>query len=288
VLGHLSQDDADAVSLAYQIFRYVNQEEYDIDGLWSLLEDKTTKIDALDGGIEKDFLEDGNHEVQMDVKQRNKKWSSPRFFVCVGAFAMGLFLLIYSLWNAWYMSALAIAATLLLIGASVFGGIWVYRKWHDCFCRKNPLEEADPQCSEVNIYDQQDEMYENWKETIVEKPDFGQTGEIGLDESIILENSELKSYGCLIQKESGTEYVLTENPTIVGKLADAVQICLDSPYVSRIHAKIWREGEEIYVEDLNSKNGTYINEICLEPQKPTRIRENDELAFANITYYFQL
>jgi pSer/pThr/pTyr-binding forkhead associated (FHA) protein len=47
-------------------------------------------------------------------------------------------------------------------------------------------------------------------------------------------------------------------PLRVGREAHC-EICLDAPAVSRIHAWFWLEGDEVYVEDLGSRNGMYVN-----------------------------
>lgn len=41
--------------------------------------------------------------------------------------------------------------------------------------------------------------------------------------------------------------------------APASEIFIDSPYVSRMHAQITREGESYRIRDLESKNGTFVN-----------------------------
>jgi pSer/pThr/pTyr-binding forkhead associated (FHA) protein len=54
------------------------------------------------------------------------------------------------------------------------------------------------------------------------------------------------------------EYGLEEEVTI-GRLPDN-RILIDNPAVSAHHARIFRDGERYVVEDLRSKNGTYVNQ----------------------------
>lgn len=63
-----------------------------------------------------------------------------------------------------------------------------------------------------------------------------------------------------------------------------------SPYggqeggVSRSHATIIQDDENkgLYIEDLNSTNGTRINGFSLEPKRRYRLRDGDELEFGRV------
>jgi pSer/pThr/pTyr-binding forkhead associated (FHA) protein len=84
---------------------------------------------------------------------------------------------------------------------------------------------------------------------------------------------------------------VTTERMLVGR-ADAdgqVQPELDlNPYdglrngVSRKHASIVYEDETLYIEDLNSTNGTRINGYQLTPGKLYRLRDGDELEFGRV------
>jgi pSer/pThr/pTyr-binding forkhead associated (FHA) protein len=54
------------------------------------------------------------------------------------------------------------------------------------------------------------------------------------------------------------DYVVGANVTI-GRLPDNT-IVIDNPAVSAHHARIFREGDDVIIEDLESTNGTYVNE----------------------------
>jgi len=47
--------------------------------------------------------------------------------------------------------------------------------------------------------------------------------------------------------------------------------------VSRYHAKITRRGREVFIEDLGSMNGTFVNRKKLTPYLPEALRNGDEL-----------
>lgn len=57
--------------------------------------------------------------------------------------------------------------------------------------------------------------------------------------------------------------------------------------VSRRHARIWRKGETFLVEDLNSVNGTVINDaVRLAPFQPRVLESGDKLRLGETTLHF--
>ncbi len=80
--------------------------------------------------------------------------------------------------------------------------------------------------------------------------------------------------------ETGRVITMIQNSgCIIGKKQDEVDLLLDDVSVSRIHAKIYKEDEEYYIEDLNSTNGTYKNGFRLNPYEKRKLLENDEIKF---------
>lgn len=57
--------------------------------------------------------------------------------------------------------------------------------------------------------------------------------------------------------EAGKTFPLGDELT-VGRAAGC-QVTLDDTYVSQLHARIFRRDGELFVEDLGSTNGTYLN-----------------------------
>ena len=75
-------------------------------------------------------------------------------------------------------------------------------------------------------------------------------------------------------------------PFFIGKLKKKVDYCLEKDVVSRFHAKLSKEGEQYFIMDLNSTNGTYVNSELLMAYQKKEIRTGDEIAFADIIYRF--
>ena len=51
-----------------------------------------------------------------------------------------------------------------------------------------------------------------------------------------------------------------------------------------MHLKIYKEGEEFFLEDMNSKNGTYVNEIQLNPYEKRKIEIGDKITIAKYEF----
>ena len=56
--------------------------------------------------------------------------------------------------------------------------------------------------------------------------------------------------------------------------------------VSRNHARITREDDRYYIEDLNSRNGTYLNGELLAYKQKRPVKPGDHLCFAREEYVF--
>ncbi len=73
----------------------------------------------------------------------------------------------------------------------------------------------------------------------------------------------------------------------IGKKKEEVNLVIDDMSVSRMHARIIKQGTEIYLEDLNSTNGTFKNGLCLEPYEKRKLETEDEIKCGNVTMIFR-
>lgn len=91
-----------------------------------------------------------------------------------------------------------------------------------------------------------------------------------------------------LYKESGELLVkLDQFPFVIGKRRECVNIVLNDYSVSRVHARIIEVGGELYLEDLNSTNGTFKNGLRLQPYEKRRLEEEDEIRFGKLEYIFR-
>lgn len=115
------------------------------------------------------------------------------------------------------------------------------------------------------------------------------------------QNSELEQYEdtlYVFQKEKPNrlaaenknqfiDFELQWFPFLIGKLKDAVDGIVEDESVSRIHAKIEKEDDKYYIKDLNSTNGTYVNQTEIYPDKRLQIQKGDIIRFGRVVYRFE-
>ncbi|MCH5340779.1 MAG: FHA domain-containing protein [Acetatifactor sp.] len=79
-----------------------------------------------------------------------------------------------------------------------------------------------------------------------------------------------------------------EKPIItIGKKKEETDVILEDSSVSRMHARISREGKEYYLEDLNSTNGTFKNGLRLQPYEKRKLEPGDELKCGRVILIFR-
>lgn len=89
-----------------------------------------------------------------------------------------------------------------------------------------------------------------------------------------------------LQKEKYQDIHLLEFPFFIGKLKTHVDSAIENSTISRYHAKIEQKQEQYYITDLNSTNGTYVNHVRIDQNKPILIKKDDVISFSNISYLF--
>lgn len=111
----------------------------------------------------------------------------------------------------------------------------------------------------------------------------------GADGGTILLNGGGEETHRLVGRDprKGLRFEISKIPFTIGKSEKKSDAWLDEPTVSRLHARIYEEGSELYIEDLNSTNGTFVNEERLSAYTKTRLKSGDILRFAAEEFCFQ-
>ncbi len=82
---------------------------------------------------------------------------------------------------------------------------------------------------------------------------------------------------------AGEEFILSEAVNSIGRTDDNF-ILLSDPSISRDHARLLRDGDTYTVIDLNSSNGSSVNN---KPVKQPRVlRQGDHVKFGNVEFLF--
>jgi hypothetical protein len=83
--------------------------------------------------------------------------------------------------------------------------------------------------------------------------------------------------------DPGTEFDLSEGATM-GR-ADGSEIPIDDPFASSVHARIFPRGQFMYIEDMGSTNGTYLNGRRLRAAE--RLKVGDTVRIGETEYRYQ-
>lgn len=83
-----------------------------------------------------------------------------------------------------------------------------------------------------------------------------------------------------------TDILIERDEFLLGKNRQQVHGVIEAEGISRLHARITKQGNTYYIEDLNSTNGTYLNEIPLEYHQKKELYKNDLIRFGREEYVF--
>lgn len=91
----------------------------------------------------------------------------------------------------------------------------------------------------------------------------------------------------LLTPEGKLLAVLDQPVLTIGKKKDGVDLVLKDDTVSRLHARITKEDGGVYLEDLNSTNGTCRNGLRMQPYEKKRLDEGDEIKCGKVLFVFR-
>jgi len=84
--------------------------------------------------------------------------------------------------------------------------------------------------------------------------------------------------------QAGQQHVLEDCPTIIGR-QPGVEVVLDAPEVSRQHARVTGAQGQVFLEDLGSSNGTYLNRLRISGR--CELRDRDEIQIGPFHLVFE-
>ncbi|SEL66467.1 FHA domain-containing protein [Butyrivibrio sp. ob235] len=126
---------------------------------------------------------------------------------------------------------------------------------------------------EHNVLAQTDEDEEN-EETVLLSFDF-----------------EEKLHKLYAEEGTGLDNIgLQKLPMVVGKLSSCADAVIKDKSVSRMHARLFREDRKtnsLWIQDLNSTNGTFVNGRRLMPNEKVELFEDDEVSFGKCVYAYR-
>ena len=168
-------------------------------------------------------------------------------------------------------------------------------------------EEGDPE-DPNNRYNRQSQL--NQEEDVGEElmftaPDYTDNSELQnnqlqnpvpnpvnpIPKTVVLDREDMfwMHYPALIstEKDKRPDIMLKNRSNIIGKVREAVDVCIDGQGISRIHAKLAFSDGNCFLTDLGSTNGTYVNGSRIEQGERHQLEEGDEVRFADAGYVYK-
>ncbi len=88
----------------------------------------------------------------------------------------------------------------------------------------------------------------------------------------------------LISLDKGDDILLSYFPFIIGKQEGLCDYIISKTTISRLHIRIDEAEDGYLVTDLNSTNGTYVNNKCLEANESVSVQLGDEIGIADLKF----
>lgn len=80
--------------------------------------------------------------------------------------------------------------------------------------------------------------------------------------------------------------LINKDTLLIGRLIDSVDYVIPNRAVGKIHAELKKIGDHYYITDLNSVNGTYVNDERLVCNTDVQLKNGDKIMLANETFTF--
>ena len=251
LLTKTDHKDKDAVHAAYSIYEMTLNESY------SIMDIKDAILDARGKSAEEHKREEQviKQEVS-DVKQKEPLSKFAKKEIKTNQEGakkkkLGNFLKLKNYWEEWIQMLHKTPEELFHKKEK-----WEKEELHTVYPTEQPLERMPMQPLEIH------------PTVCLSQPGRGARGFLMYEGFERYPNFQIQGASCTIGKQEGVELLL-EKETII-----------------RIHAKIECLENKYYIEDLNSTNGTFLNEDPLIYKKRVQLKENDMIRFADIRYRF--
>ena len=141
---------------------------------------------------------------------------------------------------------------------------------------RNPIASETPVKDEYNNFD--------FSETSVFDDGNGTTV-LDSGKTTLLKSNE--KYGTLTSQKTHNTIKINKSEFKIGRERIRVDYCISgNTAVGRVHAILTQRGDGTYITDQNSKNGTFINDVKVEPNVATKLNSGDKVAFADEEYIY--
>lgn len=103
-------------------------------------------------------------------------------------------------------------------------------------------------------------------------------------ESVVYQEKKTEMY-VLAEKNGGIDIPITKDEFLIGKNAEKVDgVITGNSAISRVHCRIMRRDGKLFVQDMGSVNGTYVNERRIMPEECAGMEEGSRIKLADMEF----
>lgn len=144
-----------------------------------------------------------------------------------------------------------------------------------------PKEERNEILEKITAYIKTGEAFDETMEAIEALGD-GKSGLLVPHTELVKEKTLQLHYS---GREGVIEYIMDKDEYTLGKMESAVDGVISlSEAVSRVHCKLIKQGQQFFVQDLDSVNHTFVNGEYIPPYELMELQDKDILSVADIDF----
>lgn len=289
ILRKLDHHDKAAVELGYQIYQLCTRDNADIGGIMeAVLAESTSVIEEAPGNINADTLKnEKRNEIEADDAGESENGCSMRMF----AFMQNI-----KGWQEnWKEKRVREEKTVrerfpalnaILSQASVF---WREKNAAEA-CRSKTLGaggELKPR-KKAKSREKRKQREKSKPSEELQVINLSDDADAPSHPTEILSVRQGGTLGKLVYRgvHQCADFQIEGESFLLGKNSRQADGVISAEGVSRLHARVSRKENRYFIEDLNSTNGTYLNEVALEYHEPQELKVNDKVRFGAEEYEF--
>lgn len=284
LLEKICHEDKQAVEMAYSFYEQIQKESFSVKELESFFQETKETEQTMELHEEPESYEEMKPDVETAIRQNPKKefsWDSIGGKILEGGLVC-ICLGVFSVMGYWIVQRFFVLNRLensiwVIFSVAFFAAGVCLTMWG---IKKGKMQQSSESVSDA-VTDEEIIGEAEFHRCMIEdlpKDCGGKTVYVG--------NALLNRDYCLVERHKGEEkrHPISSYPFYIGKEKGRVNLMIKDISVSRIHAGIMEENGGIYIEDLHSTNGTYLNDMLLEPHKRTRLKKGDILQFGKTEF----
>lgn len=269
ILPKINHQDKRAVAIGYGMHKFAVESRIQPDCLRRLIYEEKEEKEVFSESKKKEEEQERQKILDDFYKEEDETESPLKKIIIIGVFLIiGILVFFVRYLSAMGIRYIGIAATMLvilIIALAVLGYMIKYRKsdLHEDILQASGKSEKLEKSEKSEYDDEQEEI--------------GKT---------VLLQQEIKEQSYLLEIDSGKKYFLEKESNLIGSQRELTDIYLHVPTISRLHAKIIYKNNQVFLIDLNSRNGTELDGEVLQPEKEYLLKEENVIAFAEKRYMY--